>query len=103
VWDALLVTFEVIFAVAFAFNTLTTSARRQMAEDGEYSDEEDDAAERRPRRVRRYRSSRHGQFQQWPYSPLATSVDAFYFAQFQLPPPPPPYFGAAQSGGNARS
>lgn len=93
VWDALLVTFEVIFAVAFAFNTLGNNNRtRQLPNDyddeGEFEDIiEDNRSRRRRRRRHRNQSNMH-----WPYSPLANSIDAFYFAQFQLPPPPPPYF-----------
>ena len=105
VWDALLVTFEVIFAVAFAFNTLTASRRNEI-DDNQWEDEEINGGgggyhHHRARRLRRgcrvgATSAGGGNRFSWPYSPLATSIDAFYFAQYQLPPPPPSYFGPGQ-------
>lgn len=126
VWEALLCTFQVIFAVAFAFNTLTINARRQLEGRGSsggtgsggggdyyYGSDYEEGVEgggcgrayRLPRRTaRRYRNcGRPGYSSQWPYSPLATSIDAYYFAQYQLPPPPPPYFAAAASTSEATS
>lgn len=93
VWDALLVTFEVIFAVAFAFNTLSSQSRtRTFTDEEDFNDEFEDIVEDGRSRRRRRRRHRLNTSQHWPYSPLATSIDAYYFAQFQLPPPPPPYF-----------
>lgn len=110
VWDALLVTFEVIFAVAFAFNTLTKNSSDYDDDDNggsggagaynEYYYEEESSSAaastrggrqgRHHRRRLRSMSNRSNAF--WPYTPLPNSTDAYYFAQFQLPPPPPPYF-----------
>ncbi|XP_046916265.2 uncharacterized protein LOC124496749 [Dermatophagoides farinae] len=137
VWDALLVTFEVIFAVAFAFNLLShkrgaatgTNHRQQTSgglfedgyfldpivwddidveNNGDISNTGSSSLTQQQRRLRGHiRNSGHyrnGNGRQhyhnysssstnfWPYSPLATSIDAFYFAYFRLPPPPPSYF-----------
>lgn len=121
VWDALLVTFEVIFAVAFAFNLLSNKRdqdsshnnhnynhhrNHNLADDEHLFDmdlDEDSSpsinnyiahrhttssGRQRRNRIGYYRSRHH----YWPYSPLATNIDAFYFTYFRLPPPPPPYF-----------
>ncbi|KPM07467.1 hypothetical protein QR98_0059610 [Sarcoptes scabiei] len=115
VWAALLVTFEVIFAVSFAFNLLSQKSINEatdiesMLENFDEDEIDNSRRRRRPFRNpllhhhhnRNLYSSRGVSSQStstmsssayWPYSPSVTSIDAFYFAYFRFPPPPPPYF-----------